>query len=113
MGGLGEVGGSEVGKMVCRGGLYEGRQKMAKQNAYHPQVDADGHIGLADAVEYLMRETGRTRRQAKQAILQALKAGTVRARGEVVLEDAATGERYELGDQDLGPEVFENIPSEH
>jgi hypothetical protein len=64
------------------------------------------HMLLNDVVKYLMKTTGRTRRQAEQRILQALKSGEIQARGVPV------------GEEDLGPvaipaEVFQDIPSEH
>ena len=77
------------------------------------EVGADGHMLLSDAVEYLMKRTGRTRRQAEQAILQHLKSGAIRSRGEVVVQDLATGEVEELGVQDIPAEAYRSIPSEH
>ena len=77
------------------------------------EVGSDGHILLNDAVNYLMKTTGRTRRQAQQAILQGLKSGAIRSRGELTVEDVATGEVEELGVQDIPAEVYRSIPSEH
>jgi hypothetical protein len=68
---------------------------------------------LNDAVEYVMKATGRTRRQAEQAVLQALKSGAVRARGEVEVTDPMTGEVENLGVQAIPVEIFRDIPSKH
>ena len=70
-------------------------------------------MSLNDAVEYVMKRTGRTRRQAEQAILQKLKSGKIRTRGEVVVTDPLTGEQESLGVQDIPAEAFRDIPSEH
>jgi len=61
---------------------------------------------LNDAVKYLMKQTGRTRRQAEQTILQALKSGKIKAQGIAVDEE-------DLGPQDIPVEVFQSIQSEH
>jgi hypothetical protein len=61
---------------------------------------------LNDAVKYVMKATGRTRRQAEQHVLRALKSGEVRARGITVGEE-------DLGPQEIPVEVFQAIPSEH
>jgi hypothetical protein len=68
---------------------------------------------LNDAVKHIMKATGKTRRQAEQALLQALKSGKVRARGEAVVTDPATGEEENLGVEDIPAETFRSIPSEH
>lgn len=68
---------------------------------------------LNDAVNHVMKATGRTRRQAEQHVLQALKSGAVRARGEVVVTDPDTGEETNLGVEPIPAEVFRDIPSEH
>ena len=70
---------------------------------------------LADTVEYLMRETGRTRRQAQAALLQALKSGAVRSRGVLMVVDPVTGEEVEeTGEpEDIPAEFYRNIPTEH
>jgi hypothetical protein len=59
---------------------------------------------LNDAVKYLMKTTGRTRRQAEALIAQELKSGRIRAEG--VRTD--TGEVEEIP-----VEVFQSIPTEH
>jgi hypothetical protein len=73
----------------------------------------EDYMLLNDAVKHVMKATGRTRRQAEQAVLQALKSGEVRARGEVQVTDPATGEVENHGVQDIPVEVFQSIPSQH
>ena len=71
------------------------------------------YMSLKDTVEYVMKATGKTRRQARQAVLQAMKSGAVRVRAEVVVTDTLTGEEEDLGVQDIPGEAFRDIPSEH
>ena len=52
------------------------------------------------AVEHVMRVTGKKRRQAKQALLQKLKSGEIRG---VIGKDG----------KPIPPEFFQIIPSEH
>jgi hypothetical protein len=73
----------------------------------------DGQMLLNDAVKYVMKMTGRTRRQAEQAILQHLKSGSIRSRGELVVEDRATGKVKSFGTRDIPAEFYRSIPSEH
>lgn len=64
----------------------------------------DEFMTLDQAVRLLMKRTGRTRRQAEQAILQKLKSGEIRAQGI-----PAGGEDPE----EIPVDVFRAIPSEH
>jgi hypothetical protein len=41
-------------------------------------------MDLEEAVELIMKRTGRTRRQAKKALIEKLKSGEIHARGLVV-----------------------------
>jgi hypothetical protein len=68
---------------------------------------------LNDVVKRVMRMTGRTRRQAEQFVLQALKSGALRAKGELVVTDPVTGEEDSQGVRDIPAEVFRSIPTEH
>lgn len=74
----------------------------------HPE-----RVSLNDAVKMLMKKTGRTRRQAEQAILQALKSGAIEATGEPVVYDSKTGEAETLSRRPIPKEVFADIPAEH
>ena len=65
-------------------------------------MDEDS-LSLDDAVKLMMKKTGRTRRQAEQRLLQALKAGEIRATG--VVEDG--------GREEIPAEVFRSVPAEH
>jgi hypothetical protein len=71
------------------------------------------HMLLSEAVEYVMKATGKTRRQAQAAILQALKSGALPARAEVVVTDPATGEEDNLGVQPVPVEVWSGVRTEH
>ena len=71
-----------------------------------PRKRGPEYISLNDAVKRYMKATGRTRRQAEAALLQALKSGKVEARGIAVGEE-------DLGPQTIPVEVFQSIPSEH
>ena len=71
------------------------------------------YMSLKDTVEYVMKATGKTRRQAQQAVLQAMKSGAVRVRAEVVVTDTLTGEEENQGVQDIPAGFFRHIPSEH
>ena len=71
---------------------------------------ADSGVGMKDrtslneAVKYLMKTTGRTRRQAEQRLLQALKSGELKA----------TGVRAGMSiPEEIPAEVFRSIPAEH
>jgi hypothetical protein len=74
---------------------------------------AETYMLLNDVVKRIMKATGRTRRQAEQAVLQALKSGEVKARGEVVVTDPHSGEEDNQGVQSIPVEVWRSIPSEH
>ena len=52
----------------------------------------DDYMDLNEAVKHIMQATGKTRRQARAAVVQAMKNGRIRARG--VVEDPETGERF-------------------
>jgi hypothetical protein len=81
-------------------------------DAVNPKQD-DDRMSLNDAVKHVMKATGRSRRQAEQCVLQALKAGKVRAWGEVHVADPLTGEEENHGVHPIPAEVFQRIPSEH
>lgn len=76
-------------------------------------LDDGDRMSLNDAVKHVMKATGRTRRQAEQAVLQALKSGDIRACGECVVTDPVTGQQDNEGVQDIPVEFFRSIPSEH
>jgi nicotinic acid phosphoribosyltransferase len=64
----------------------------------------DDRVLLNDAVKYLMKETGRTRRQAEALLKQELKSGRIRV----------TGVRADTGEvEEIPVEVFQSIPTEH
>ncbi|HEY1881234.1 MAG TPA: hypothetical protein VGG68_15005 [Caulobacteraceae bacterium] len=53
----------------------------------------DDTVSLNEAVKYIMKATGRTRRQAEAMLVQAMKSGDVRVTGVPV--DPVTGEEGE------------------
>jgi hypothetical protein len=63
-------------------------------------------VSLNDAVEYFRKTTGRTRRQAERAVLEALRSGKVEARGHRVA--GVGGQEADMGVQTIAPEVFRN-----
>jgi hypothetical protein len=43
--------------------------------------DPEDWVGLNEALEHVMKATGKTKRQAKSAIVAAMKSGVLRVRG--------------------------------
>lgn len=66
----------------------------------------EDRMSLNDVVEHVMKATGRTRRQARQAVLQKLKSGELHAWATF------KGEEH-LDPELLPPDYFRNVPSEH
>lgn len=67
----------------------------------------DDYMSLNDAVKHVMKVTGKTRRQAEAAILRELKKGSIEAWGVPVVDGV------ELPVENIPPEVFQSIPTEH
>jgi hypothetical protein len=73
----------------------------------------DEYMLLSETLEHVMKATGKTRRQAKAAILQALKSGALRARAEVVVTDTLTGEEENYGVEPVPVEFWQSFRTEH
>jgi hypothetical protein len=68
---------------------------------------ADGFMQADEAIQHIMKSTGKSRRQAQALLMSALKAGRVRSFGKPVID----GEVYE--EEPIPVEFWRGVASEH